>query len=90
MADKMLNNDYLTAMADAVDTEGRSEGRQLNNELLRRIAEKIGTGGGTVPSGGFEVMTEADVDAIFDGYSPDGGEAGGGYMTTDDVDALIG
>ena len=91
MADgRKVNNDYLTEMADAVDPEGRSEGRQLNNELLRRIADKIGTGGGTVPSGGFEAMTEADVDAIFDGYVPGEDEAGGGYMTTDDVDALVG
>ena len=92
MADgRKVNNDYLTEMADAVDPEGKTSGRQLNNELLRRIAEKIGTGGGggTAPAT-YEAMTEADVDAIFDGYVPNEDEPGGGYMTTDDVDALVG
>jgi hypothetical protein len=92
MADgRKVNNDYLTEMADAVDPEGKTGGRQLNNELLRRISEKIGTGGGGTAPATYETMTEADVDAIFDAaYDGDGDGYADGYMSTQDVDDLVG
>lgn len=38
---RKTNNEYLEVSANVLDPDGRADGRQLNNDYLKRISESL-------------------------------------------------